>query len=140
MLEADVVTYLAAQGSLSLTAGTDLFEGPAPEEPDTCVAVAHYASQQSDERVMSTSLTAPGFEYENFQVMCRDALKANAETKARAVHALLDGLGVTTNFAGSGRTYFSIHSDGPPFDLGQDESSPPRWRFIANYLARKHRG
>ena len=90
--------------------------------------------------VSEQQLGPEGFEYEHFQVMCRDSLKANAETKARAVHALLDGLGVTTNFAGSGRTYFSIHSEGPPFGLGQDESSPPRWRFVGNYVARKHRG
>lgn len=140
MLEADVVTYLAAQGSLSLTGGVNLFEGPMPEKPDACIAVGHYTSEASDERVMSPSLTPPGFEYERFQVMSRDLKKANAETKALAIHALLDALGTTPNFAGTGRTYFSIHSDGPPLNLGQDESSPQRWQFIANYTARKHRG
>lgn len=140
-LESDIVTYLAAQGSLSLTAGTNLFEGPLPELPSVgslCVAVTHYASKPSDEYTMGASLTAPGYEHESFQVMCRDLDKAVAQATALEIHALLDNLGTTASFAGSGRTYFHIDSDGPPFNLYQDQND--RWRYVANYHARKARG
>jgi len=139
-VEADVVTYLAAQGSLSLTAGTNVFEGPLPEAPatDPCVAVSHYVSQMSDEYVMGPSLSAPGYEYERIQVMVRSATKATAQTLADSIHAFLDNLHTTANFAGSGRTYFHIRSDGPPFNIFQDTER--RWRFVANYEVRKARG
>lgn len=143
MVEADVVAYLAAQGSLGLTAGTNLFEGPLPEQTAAeafIVGVAHYASQRSDQYVMGASLTAPGFEVVRFQVMVRGPVKATVSAKAAAIHALLDNLGTTPNFGGSGRTYFSVHADGEPFGLGQDKSPGALWRYVANYEARKHRG
>lgn len=133
-VEADVVTYLAAAG-LGLTAGTNLFEGEMPELPDTCVAVAHYASETSDDYAMGASLTAPGYEVELFQVMTRHATRATAISTAAAVHAALDNLGPATL---SGRTYFRIESQGPPFSLAQDPSL--RWRRAANYRAQKARG
>lgn len=140
-VETDVVAYLAA-ASVGLTAGTNLFEGPMPELPDAapglCVAVTHYASERSDDYTMTPSLTAPGSELERFQVMTRHPTKASAKTTADAVHAKLDNLGTTANFGGSGRTYFRIDSDGPPFSLAQDANL--RWRYVANYQARKVRG
>lgn len=136
-VEADVVAYLAA-ASLSLTAGSNLFEGEMPELPDTCVAVAHYASEQSDDYTMGASLMAPGYEIERFQVMTRNATRATAISTANSIHAVLDNLGTTSNFGSSGRTYFRIESDGPPFSLGQDQSL--RWRRVANYRALKARG
>lgn len=132
-LEADIVSYLDAQ--TALTAGTDLFEGPMPESPDACVAVTHYASQQSDDYTMGASLSAPGSELERFQVMTRALTRAAAITQANALHALLDNAqGLSIN----GRTYHHIMSDGPPFFLSQDGTH--RWRFVANYEGRKARG
>lgn len=136
-VEADVVAYLDT-ALPTLTGGTNLFEGPMPEQPATCAAVAHYISEGSDDYTMGASLTPPGSELERVQVMVRDAVKASAKTLADSIHALLDNLGTTANFAGSGRTYFRIESDGPPFSLGQDPNM--RWRFAANYQVRKARG
>lgn len=132
-LEADIVAYL--DPLVSETAGTDLFEGPMPELPNNCVAISHYNSQRSDDYAMGASLSAPASELEDFQVMVRNAVKATAKTRADAIHALLDNLqGVTM----SGRVYFAIESDGPPYSIGQDQNG--RWRCVANYHARKQRG
>lgn len=139
-VEADVVAYLAAAG-IGLTAGSNLWEGPMAEEPNATglsVAVTHYASERSDDYTMSASLTAPGSELERVQVMTRHPVKATAKSTADAVHAKLDNLGTTANFGGSGRTYFRIDSDGPPFGLAQDANL--RWRYVANYVCRKARG
>lgn len=131
--EADLVTYLDSQ--LSETGGTNLFEGPAPETPDDLIAVSHYASEPSDAYVMSASLTAPGYDVERVQVMARSTVKATAHTRALAAHAVLDNLhGVTM----SGRVYFGIESDGPPFNIGTDQNM--RWRYVANYTVKKARG
>lgn len=133
-LDTDIVAYL--DPLISETAGTDLFEGPMPELPDNCVAVTHYNSQASDDFSMTPSLTAPASELEDFQVMVRNTVKATAESKAAAIHALLDN---AQNLTINGRTYFTITSDGPPSAiLGQDSNL--RWRRSANYHARKIRG
>lgn len=133
-VEADVVAYLAAAG-LGLTAGTNLFEGEMLEAPAACVAVAHYASEEPDDRVMSASLTAPGCEIERFQVMTRGPVRATVTTLAASIHAALDNLGPVTL---SGRTYFRVDSDGPAFSIGQDQQL--NWRRVANYRAKKTRG
>ena len=135
--EADIVAYLAAAG-IGLTAGTNLFEGPMPELPDACVAVTHYGSERSDDYTMSASLTAPGSEIELVQIMTRNTVKATGRTLADTIHTKLDNLGTTSNFGGSGRTYYRADSDGPPFSLAQDDNL--RWRYVANYRVRKARG
>jgi len=139
-VDTDVIAYLAAQGSLSLTAGTNLFEGPLGEDlsTDPEVAITNTNSEPSDEYVMGPSLTAPGFEIEAFQVMVRSGTKGTAHSKALAIHALLDNLGPVTNFASTGRTYFHIESEGPPHNLFQDKNG--KWRYAAEYHVRKARG
>ncbi len=132
-LEADVVTYL--DGASALTAGTDLFEGPMPESPDDAVAVVSIGSLPSDDFTMDPSLTAPGSELERFQVMTRATTRAAAITQSYAVHALLDNL---QNTVLSTRTYFHVVSEGPPSLLSQDLNH--RWRYTAEYTARKARG
>lgn len=131
----DLVAYLTTQ--VGLTAGTNLFVGPMPETPDACVAVTHYGSQRSDSYVMGASLTAPGYEVENVQVMVRDTQerRANARTTANSVHALLANLQSTEL---SGRTYFAVEDDGTPYCIGKDQNE--RWRFVANYVVKKDRG
>lgn len=133
MVEADLVAYL--DPLIAETAGTDLFEGPAPEQPDNVIAVAHYNSQASDDFAMAASLTAPDSELEDVQVMVRNTDRATGRARAHAIHALLDNLQDATL---SGRKYSHITSDGPPFGLGQDATG--RWRFAANYHVRKARG
>lgn len=132
-LEADIVTYL--DSNTSLTAGTDLFEGPCPELPDGAVGVVHYASVASDDFTMGPSKSAPASELESFQVMTRATTRAAAITRANEIHGLLDNL---QNETISGRIYFHVTSDGPPNFLSQDNNL--RWRYIANYHARKTRG
>lgn len=134
-LEADIVSYLDA--NTTLTAGTTLFEGPCPENEGQAetVGVVHYASEQSDDYSMSASLTAPASELESFQVMTRNSVRATAITRANEIHGLLDN---AQNIVINGRTYFHITSDGPPQHLSQDTNE--RWRRIASYRARKQRG
>lgn len=132
-VEADLVTYLDSQ--LSETAGTNLFAGTPPESPDSLLAVVHYASERSDEYVMAASLTAPGFEVERVQVISRNTSKTTAQSRALAAHAALDNLAGQTL---STRLYYHILSDGPPFNIGQDQNM--RWRFVANYQVKKARG
>ena len=133
---ADLIAYLdPLVAETSSGATPDLVEGPAPEQPDDLVAITHYLSERSDDYVMAPSLTAPGSELERVQVMARSVSMATAITRANAFHVLLDNL---LNVTMSGRVYFSIESEGPPFSLGQDQSN--RWRFVANYVVRKHRG
>jgi len=139
-VDTDVIAYLAAQGSLGLTGGTNLFEGPPPEElsTDPEVAITNTGSEPSDEYVMGASLTPPGFEVEDIQVMVRSATKGTAQSLAAAIHAFLDNLGPVVNFAGTGRTYFHIRSDGPPWNFFQDKNQ--KWRYVASYHVAKARG
>jgi hypothetical protein len=135
-VEADLVAYLdPLVTETSAGATPDLVEGPMPEQPDDMVAIAHYLSEPSDDYTMGPSLTAPGSEIERVQVMARSTSKATALARAAAYYALLANL---QNVVMSGRTYFTIESEGPPFGLGQDVSN--RWRYVANYRVRKQRG
>lgn len=129
-IEADLVEYLAAQGALALTAGTNLFEGPMPEGTSTCVAIAHAVSEPSDDYTMGASLTPPGLEVMRVQLMVRNAVKADAVSKANAIHRFLDNLQDYTPPT-SGKKIFAIESDGPPFGLGKDGNNA--WRYVANY-------
>lgn len=133
MVEADVVAYLDTQ--LAETAGTDLFEGPMGETPDNQIAVTHYASEATDDRVMSASLTAPGYEVVRIQVMARNTVKATALARAAAAYAVLDNLQAATL---SGRIYFQVQGQGEPYGLGQDANL--RWRYAADFRVQKQRG
>lgn len=142
-LEKDLVLYLAAQGALALTAGTNLFEGPMPESPDVCVGVTHYASQATDDFTMGASLSLPGSELVRAQVCVRSArttvsgAKDAAVTLANAIHRFLEnGQGITPAGTGaSGKLIFAIVSEGPPYDIGRDKNE--RWRWVANYEIRR---
>lgn len=138
-LEADLVTYLAAQGSLGLTAGTNLFEGPMPEAPDACVAVTHYSSEATDDFTMGASLSLPGSELFRVQLAVRSDrpevanCKSVAEALAAAAHRFLENL---QNLTGaSGKLIFAMVSDGPPANVGRDLNE--RWRYTANYGVRR---
>ena len=131
--ESAIVTYLDTL--LTETAGTDLFEGPAPESPANCIAVAHYDSMEAQDRIMSGSLVNQQAVWPVMvQVMARNTSKATAEARARAAFDVLD------NYSGtlSGVTYHSIEADGEPFNLGKDENE--RWRFVFNLKVEKQRG
>jgi hypothetical protein len=132
--EAALVAYL--DSVLTETAGTDLFEGPMPESPDNCIHVAHYDSQEAEDRVMAASLVNnAGLWPVSVQIMARNTNKATAEARARAAFDALDNLLNTTL---SGVKYHSIEADGEPFDLGKDANE--RWRFVFNCIVRKARG
>lgn len=132
--EAALVTYLDAL--LTEAAGTDLFEGPMPESPDNCVAVAHYDSLSPEGRVMGASLSDnAGLWPVSVQIMARNVSKTAAEARARAYLDLLDNLGPVTL---SGVLYHSCEADGEPMNLGQDANM--RWRFAFNLTCRKARG
>lgn len=131
--DSDLVAYL--DGATALTSGTDLFVGPMPEQPDNCVAITHYNSQQPDDYAMGASLSAPGYEIEDVQLMVRHTARATARTNANAYHALLANLHSTTL---SARYYYRIDEDGTPFCIGQDQNG--RWRFVSNYTVKKARG
>lgn len=137
--EAALVAYL--DPLVTETAGTDLFEGPMPEFPDNCVAVAHYDSQAPEGRVMGASLSDnAGLWPVSVQVMARNVSKTTAEARCRAYLDLLDNLGPVTL---SGVLYHSCEADGEPFNMGQDQGGAEgqgRWRFAFNLTCRKARG
>lgn len=130
----DLVDYLDTNSAL-VTEGTNLFAGPMPEDPDVCIAVTHYGSQGSDAYVMGASLTAPGYEVEEVQLMVRHTSRATGRSTANTLHALLANLHSTTINA---RSYFAVEDQGPPFTIGQDQNG--RWRFVSNYTVKKVRG
>lgn len=122
----DLITYL--DGSVSETAGADLFEGPPPELPDNVAVITHYGGEAALDRVMGPSLTAPGVEVALVQLFIRNSDQATAKSKADAYHALLDGLDGTL----SSRTYFNVESlDSMPFSIGQDARA--LWRYVSNF-------
>lgn len=122
----DLAAYL--DPSVSETAGTNLFEGPPPEKPDNLVVITQYTGEETPDRVMSDSLTAPGLEVTLVQILVRNDTMATARTTADAYHVLLDNLNATL----SGRVYHHIESiNGIPFAIGQDKEG--RWRYVCNY-------
>lgn len=132
--EADLVAYLDTNSSY--TAGTDLFEGPMPELPDSCVAVTHYASEESDDWSMGPSLSAPGSELLRVQLMVRHGTKATAQANGLTLHQLLRNMqGVTMT---SGKVVLAVEDQGEPLNLGQDPNL--RWRCASNYRVRKQPG
>ena len=134
MLAPDLVAYL--DSVTSLTAGTDLFEGPMPEKPDSCVAITPTGGEEGD-YTMGPSLSAPGVEYGRFQLAVRRATKTLAQSDALAYYALLANLGPIT--LGAGVLYHNVESlDGEPYSIGQDAND--LWRCVCNFRATKARG
>lgn len=132
--EADLVAYL--DPLVAETGGTDLFEGPMPESPDNCIAVAHYDSPALNDRVMGGSLANNiGVSIVMVQVMARNTSKTTAQSKAQGYFNLLDNLGPVTL---TGRLYHSVEGEGEPFNLGQDQNG--RWRYAFNVRVEKARG
>lgn len=132
-LGADLVAYL--DSASSLTAGTDLFEGPMPELPDACVAITPTGGE-GGEYTMGASLSSPGLEMARFQLMVRHGTQATCVSNANTYHALIANLGPTTL---SGRLYHHVEPiDGEPYSIGQDENL--RFRYVSNYRAWKARG
>lgn len=132
--EAALVAYLDTV--LTETAGSTLFEGPAPEQPDDLLALTQYDSLEAEDRIMAAS----GVDQQAVwpvmvQVMARNALKASAEARCRAVFDALDNLGPVSL---GGVTYHSIEAAGEPFNLGQDPNG--RWRWACNFRVEKGRG
>lgn len=133
MVAPDIAQYL--DSVTPLTYGTDLFDGPMPEQPANCVAIAATGGEPG-EYTMGDSLSAPGVEFARFQLMVRRTAQATASSDAATYHALLANLGPVTL---SGRLYHHVESlDGEPYTLGQDGNL--MWRCVANYQAVKARG
>jgi hypothetical protein len=131
--EQAIVAYLDTV--LSETAGTNLFEGPAPEFPDDLIAVTQYDAQDAEDRIMSASLANQQAIWPcQIQVMARSTAKNTAQTRAIAAFDFLDNLGPVTL---SGVTYHSVECS-EPFNLGQDLNH--RWRWAFNATVRKGRG
>jgi len=131
---ADLLAYIDT--NTSETAGTDLFEGGFTEQPDNQVCVIHFGGGDA-ERVMSASKTAPDIETALVQVLVRNTAMATANTKAQAIHALLDNL---QEYSGtSGTRYMLIESmAGEPHSVGVDDNH--RWVYMGNYEVQKARG
>ena len=136
-LATDVMTYLTTVGALGLTAGTNAFAVPFPEQAqDQAVCLIEYPGN-SPEHAAGPSLTAPLYERPRFQIVCRD-VEANAATcraLAESIYAALDGLADTT--LGSAR-YLLIRALQSPFYLSTDGNG--RHRYVCNYMAEKVRG
>lgn len=133
-VSADLIAHI--DPSIAEAAGTDLFEGGFTEQPDNQVCVIHFGGGDA-ERVMSASLVAPDLEMALVQVLVRNTVMATANTKAAAIHALLDNLQGLTG--ASSTEYFLVEGvDGEPHLLGLDDNH--RWVYSANYEVQKARG
>lgn len=118
----------------SETAGTDLFEGPAPALPVNIVVLTQYGGEAAKDRVFGPSLTPPGVEVSRIQLMVRHTEMATAKTTADAYHALLDGYFGTIG----SRTYHFVRGvDGMPHSIGQDARG--NWRWVSNYSVEHER-
>jgi hypothetical protein len=132
---ADVALVAYLDTVLSETAGTNLFEGPAPESPDDLIAVTNYDSMEAEDRVMAGSLADQQAIYPAMvQVLSRSTSKATAYARAFAAFGYLDNLGPVTL---SGVTYHSVECTEPHF-LQQDGNH--RWQYTFDATVRKGRG
>lgn len=130
-VESALVAYLSA----ALPTET-IVEGPMAESPAIQMHVAHYDSQEAEDRVMSASLANQQAVWPcQVQIMTRDTVKAAAYSRAYAAWLLLDNYGPGTL---GGVTYHSIETDGEPVNLFKDTNE--RWRFSFNCTVRKQRG
>ncbi len=128
-MESDIVTYL--DGVSSLTAGTDLFQGPLPELPNDCVSITHTGGE-AGEYTMGPSLSSAGIETSRFQMCVRRTARATAFADANSYYALIANLGPIT--LASGKIYQNVESlDGQPYNLGQDDQD--MWRVVCNFRA-----
>jgi hypothetical protein len=132
-IAADVATYLATVGALSLTAGTNLFSVPFPEaSQDQAVAIVETPGSE-DDHAAGPSLSRPLYEIPRFQVICRDT-EANAtaaRTLARSIRLNLNRLAATTIGDTKVLTCSSLQ---PPFYLKSDDNN--RHYILTNYEAK----
>ena len=82
---------------VTLTAGTNLFYGRLPDDPDTAVALVEYGGEQPTS-VMGSG-TLPPVESPRVQVICRAAGYSSARSLAISVWAALEAV-VNENLSG----------------------------------------
>ncbi len=68
MVLPELTAYLAAQGSLSLVQGTNLFYGILPDTPDILVALLEYPGKADEPNLGKGTVN---LEYPRIQVVCR---------------------------------------------------------------------
>jgi hypothetical protein len=129
MLQDDILKILA-DGSAG-TKGTNLMNGPLPEEPAEAIAVMVYGGSEAEYTFKTDGLSAPEVERPRFQVDCRSASQLTAWTNARLCKSLLNGKGGSIN----GCEYLRIRILGEPMELGEDGNL--YYSVKANYEAEK---
>jgi hypothetical protein len=128
-----VATYLAAQGSLGLTLGTNCFYSFIPDAPDAAVVVLERPGAAS-----ILTLTGPGgssgsapqslLDQPSLQIRVRDATGnyVPGNTTAQAVWKVLQGFANSTMQAG-GINFLLITASNYPAFLGVDTRQRPEW-------------
>ena len=118
MVSEDIKDMLAADGTLGLTAGTNLFIGKEREAPDNTVTIFDTPSFAP-----SMSMDELKYYYSSFQIRVRNTLYDTGMTLARNIMESLYGrAGETFN----GTLYTIIEATGEPALLDWDENDRPR--------------
>lgn len=121
----DLGGYLDTQLG-SLTAGTNLFYGRLPDDPDVCVALVEYGGEPPVSVMGATVF--PVVEQPRLQVLTRAAGYASASSLAVSVWAVFEG--VVNSTIGSTR-YHRVAGLQNPFPLERD--SQDRVVFAQNF-------
>ena len=125
MTIADLTTYLAAIGSLSLTAGTNLFAGDVDETLDDATWLMSYPGRAPD---YAMGLQQLNLEYPRVQISTRSLSYVTGEARITAIVTELVKIGPTT--LSSGKRYLSVLPTQSPFLLKKDANE--RWVFVVN--------
>jgi hypothetical protein len=124
MLLDDLMTIIAANSIA--TAGTDMFAGGLPEEPDEVVVLNESPGRRGNQ---AFSAGLPVVEYPRVQVRVRGAADEYAEGRERieSIYQLLVAKGAET--ASGGARYMTWDVLQPPYALGQDSNKS--WKEVS---------
>lgn len=109
----DIAAMLAAESSMGLVFGTDIFIGKEPTTPDNCVTIYDTPSFPPD----LTLNKEERYYYSSCQIRIRNNSYATGMTLARDIMTLLHG---RANETWNGTVYTVIHAAGEPSLLAID--------------------
>ena len=121
----DIAAMLAAESSMGLVFGTDIFIGKEPTTPDNCVTIYDTPSFPPD----LTLNKEERYYYSSCQIRIRNNSYATGMTLARDIMTLLHG---RANETWNGTVYTVIHAAGEPSLLATDGNNRALISFNIN--------
>ena len=127
-LGAEIATYLAAQGSLGLTLGSNLFVSVLPDNPDAAVAVYEYGGMAPIMTLTGLGAAESKIDRPNVQIRVRQSMTGllAGNTTVNAIYGALQGLTEVTLTSG-GALFHLISARQSPVFLGRDTKERPEW-------------